>query len=50
MQENVLTRRRVLAALIDDGCIDESVLSELLPDGIPIPDEDLLWDYKESLW
>ena len=49
MQDNVLTRRRTLGLLIDDGCIDERVLIELLPGGVPIPDEDLLWDYKQSL-
>lgn len=48
-RDNVLGRRRTLSALIQEGCIDERVLEELLPDGTPLPDEDLLWDYKESL-
>lgn len=48
-QDNVLVRRRTLSDLIAEGCVDERVVLELLPSGIPLPDEDLLWDYKESL-
>ena len=45
----MLGRRRALSTLIGQGCVDERVIQELLPDGVPLPDEDLLWDYKEML-
>lgn len=48
-QDNVLARRRTLASMIEDGCVDSQVIDELLPDGVPLPDEDVFWDYKESL-
>lgn len=48
-QDNVLARRRILVDLIDRGCVDDSVLAELLPNGVPVADEDLLWDFKETL-
>ncbi|RWB66802.1 RNA-binding domain-containing protein [Mesorhizobium sp.] len=38
-----------MSALIGQGCVDARVVDELLPKGTPLPDEDLLWDYKESL-
>lgn len=47
--DNVFGRRRALASFIDEGCVDSRVIEELLPNGIPLPDEDLLWDYKEML-
>jgi hypothetical protein len=47
--DNVLARRRTLLALIDEGCVDERIVDELLPAGVPLPDEDVFWDYKESL-
>jgi tetratricopeptide (TPR) repeat protein len=47
--DNIFARRNVLLGLIAKGCVDKSVLAQILPDGIPLPDEDLFWDYKESL-
>lgn len=48
-QDNVLARRRILAQFVEEGCVDDRVIGELLPDNIPLPDEDVFWDYKESL-
>ncbi|MBP2157478.1 MULTISPECIES: RNA-binding domain-containing protein [Asticcacaulis] len=47
--DSVLGRRRSLATLIKLGCVDERVTEELLPNGVPVADEDVLWDYKETL-
>ena len=49
MQDSIHTRRRSLTALIDEGAVDERVLALILPDGIPLPDEDQFWDYKLEL-
>ena len=49
MQDSIHTRRRSLTALIDEGAVDERVLALILPNGIPLPDEDQFWDYKSEL-
>jgi hypothetical protein len=38
-----------LAELLKDGAVDERVLDLVIPNGVPLPDEDQFWDYKEQL-
>lgn len=47
--DSVFSRRVQLAKCLDEGALDMSVVKIVLPNGEPIQDEDLYWDYKESL-
>ncbi len=49
LQDNILGRRRTLTAFIAEGAMDERVLNEIIPNGMPLDDEDYLWDYKLAL-
>jgi len=49
MQDNVITRRRTLAGFIAEGAVDQRVLEVVLPNGVPLPDEDYFWDFKITL-
>lgn len=49
INDSVLGRRRTLAKLIEEGALDARVLQNLLPHGCALTDEDLFWDYKETL-
>jgi hypothetical protein len=38
-----------MSRLVQEGVVDNRVLEILIPDGEPIRDEDVYWDYKERL-
>ncbi len=47
--DSVLVRRNAIANLVQEGCIDERVLAQLIRQGVAISDEAVLWDFKREL-
>ena len=49
MSDSVYLRRNMLATMVCEGAVDERVLGLIIPEGVPLQDEDVYWDYKKEL-
>jgi tetratricopeptide (TPR) repeat protein len=47
--DSAIVRRNSIAALVQEGAIDERVVAQLVRQGLAIGDEAVLWDFKREL-
>src|SRR5271163_5029971 len=47
--DSALIRRNSVAALVQEGAIDDRVVAQLVRQGLAIGDEAVLWDFKREL-